>query len=110
MIDSLNELEGWEDRPRICSRAIISPPWMCHPSPEGVHGDVRAKHDGGGIQRRPVAKPWPSRSQELVLTLHGQNADCTVATSDQNRNGKSFLENLYLGPKRPSGSRYLSMW
>jgi hypothetical protein len=88
MID--RELEGWEDRPRICSRAIILPPWMCHPSSEGVHGNVRAKHDGEGIQRRPVAKPRPSRSQELVLTAHGQNAD--YSHFEQNRNGQSFLK------------------
>lgn len=53
--------------------------------PRGVHGDVRAKHDGEGIRRRPVAKPRPSRSQEFVPTAHGQNTD--YSHFEQNKNG-----------------------
>jgi hypothetical protein len=97
MIDS--EPKGWEDRPRVCSRAINLPPWMCNSSSEGAHGDVRAKRDGEGIQRQPVAKrptPRPSRSQELVLTAHDQNAD--YSHFEQNRNGESFLKNPLPGP------------
>ena len=60
--------------------------------PEG-QGDVCAKHDIGGIQRRPDAEPRPSRrSQELMLAARGQDADYLHFEQNRNLNGESLLK------------------
>ena len=79
---------------------------MCRSSSEGVHGDVRAKHDGEDIQRRPVSKrskPRLSQSQELLLTAHGRIVETDYGHFEQNRDDESFLKNplQYLGLSRP---------